>query len=105
MGAHTTSDDPTRYRQSAELTQWAQKDPIARLEKYLLKNGWADADFLSVVEKEGDQLAQRIRESVRAMADPGLTEFFDTTYAGEHPLVTEERQWFKDYEASFTGGS
>jgi pyruvate dehydrogenase E1 component alpha subunit len=105
MGAHTTSDDPTRYRQPAELTQWAQKDPIARLEKYLLKNEWADRDFLSAVEKEGDQLAQHIRESVRAMADPGLTEFFDTTYAGEHPLVTEERQWFKDYEASFTGGS
>jgi 2-oxoisovalerate dehydrogenase E1 component alpha subunit len=104
MGAHTTSDDPTRYVRSAEVTQWAQKDPIVRLEKYLLKNEWVDTDFLGLVEKEGDQLARHIRESVRAMPDPGLTDFFDTTYAGTHPLVTEEREWFEDYEASFTGG-
>ncbi|MGW7427311.1 pyruvate dehydrogenase (acetyl-transferring) E1 component subunit alpha [Streptomyces sp. NPDC054813] len=105
MGAHTTSDDPTRYRQPAELTQWARKDPIARLEKYLLNHGWADADFLGLVEQEGDRLAQHIRESVRAMQDPDLTEFFDITYAGEHRLVAEEREWFEEYEASFVEGS
>ncbi|MET7733703.1 pyruvate dehydrogenase (acetyl-transferring) E1 component subunit alpha [Streptomyces sp. NPDC005402] len=105
MGAHTTSDDPTRYRHSAEVTQWARKDPIARLEKYLLNHGWADADFLAEVGAEGDRLAQHIRESVRTMPDPHLTEFFDLTYAGEHRQVTEEREWFKEYEASFVEGS
>jgi pyruvate dehydrogenase E1 component subunit alpha len=39
MGVHTTSDDPSRYRDEAEVQQWASKDPIDRFEKYLLAKG------------------------------------------------------------------
>ena len=31
MGAHTTSDDPTRYRIASEVEAWQAKDPIKRL--------------------------------------------------------------------------
>lgn len=34
-GAHTTSDDPTRYRTKEEEDAWAQKDPLKRLKGYL----------------------------------------------------------------------
>ena len=39
VGAHTTADDPTKYRQSAEEDAWRAKDPLARLEKYLRSAG------------------------------------------------------------------
>ena len=39
MGAHTTTDDPTRYRLSGDVENWKLKDPIARLEVYLRRNG------------------------------------------------------------------
>ncbi len=35
MGAHTTSDDPTRYRSKEEEEHWAAKDPLKRLKGYL----------------------------------------------------------------------
>src|SRR3954463_12602651 len=43
MGAHTTSDDPTRYRIAAEVEEWKLKDPIARVKALLSRNGMADS--------------------------------------------------------------
>ena len=39
MGAHTTSDDPTRYRLADELESWKLKDPIERVKAYLVRTG------------------------------------------------------------------
>ena len=39
MGAHTTTDDPTRYRLAAELEAWKLKDPIERVRAYLVRTG------------------------------------------------------------------
>jgi pyruvate dehydrogenase E1 component alpha subunit len=35
MGGHTTSDDPTRYRDEAELVEWAASDPLVRFRAQL----------------------------------------------------------------------
>lgn len=45
MGAHTTSDDPTKYRADEEREAWEAKDPILRLKAYLEREGHADAAF------------------------------------------------------------
>lgn len=37
-GAHTTSDDPTKYRDKAEEEKWDEKDPLKRLKAYLVDN-------------------------------------------------------------------
>ena len=37
MGAHSTSDDPTRYRSQAEVDAWAKKDPLERLRRHLVR--------------------------------------------------------------------
>ncbi len=42
MGAHTTTDDPTRYRLAAELESWKLKDPIERVKAYLIRSELAD---------------------------------------------------------------
>jgi pyruvate dehydrogenase E1 component alpha subunit len=36
LGAHTTSDDPTKYRSDAEVKEWEARDPLLRLERYLI---------------------------------------------------------------------
>ena len=46
MGAHTTTDDPTRYRLSAELESWKLKDPIERVKQYLIRSGLAQERLL-----------------------------------------------------------
>jgi pyruvate dehydrogenase E1 component alpha subunit len=104
MGAHTTSDDPTRYRVSADLEAWKLKDPIERLRVYLARNGWADHAYFDAIEAEAEALAVHLREGCRSMPNPERTSLFDHVYAAPHPLVDAERAEFAAYHASFAGG-
>jgi 2-oxoisovalerate dehydrogenase E1 component alpha subunit len=47
VGAHTTADDPTKYRPSAEEDAWRAKDPLVLLEKYRRTEGVADDAFFA----------------------------------------------------------
>ncbi|MDQ1660401.1 MAG: 2-oxoisovalerate dehydrogenase component alpha subunit, partial [Blastococcus sp.] len=104
MGAHTTSDDPSRYRLASELEEWKLRDPIARLKVYLARSGIADAAFFHSVDAEGDELAARIRSGTVDMPDPEPTEMFDHVYAEQTPELAAQRAEFVKYHASFEGG-
>ncbi|MFI5803443.1 pyruvate dehydrogenase (acetyl-transferring) E1 component subunit alpha [Streptomyces sp. NPDC051561] len=101
MGAHTTTDDPTRYRADEEREAWEAKDPILRVRTYLEKEGLADAAFFEEMEVESEALGKRVREVVRSMPDPGTMAIFENVYADGHALVDEERAQFAAYQASF----
>ena len=104
MGAHTTSDDPTKYRVSADVEVWKLRDPIARLKAYLTSSGKADKAYFEAIEEEADALAVTIREGCLSMPDPEPGSMFDNVYVDEHPLVEAERAAFAAYTASFEGG-
>ncbi|WP_055603121.1 pyruvate dehydrogenase (acetyl-transferring) E1 component subunit alpha [Streptomyces aureus] len=104
MAAHTTSDDPTRYRRDAEREEWEAKDPIQRLKTYMENEGHADAAFFEELEAESEALGKHVREVVRAMPVPEHMAIFDNVYADGHALVDEERAQFAAFQASFEGG-
>lgn len=104
MGAHTTSDDPTKYRADEEREAWEAKDPILRLRAYLERESAADEAFFAALEEESEVLGKRVREAVRAMPDPDHMAIFDHVYADGHALVDEERAQFAAYQASFEEG-
>jgi pyruvate dehydrogenase E1 component alpha subunit len=104
MGAHTTSDDPTRYRLASELEEWKLRDPIARLKAYLSRSGIADHDFFDSVEGEADELAARIRQGTVEMVDPPGPSMFDHVYAEQTPTLAAQRAEFVEYHASFADG-
>jgi pyruvate dehydrogenase E1 component alpha subunit len=91
MGAHTTSDDPTRYRVEAELEQWRLKDPIERVKAHLLRGGLADAAFLDGVDAEADALAERVRTGCRALPEPDPAGVFAHVYAAVDPDLAAQR--------------
>ncbi|GAB7032340.1 pyruvate dehydrogenase (acetyl-transferring) E1 component subunit alpha [Streptomyces sp. NPDC021749] len=101
MGAHTTSDDPTRYRGDEERVAWEAKDPILRLRTYLEAEGLVDEAYLATIDEESEALGKRVREAVRAMPDPDTMAIFENVYADGHALVDEERAQFAAYQASF----
>jgi 2-oxoisovalerate dehydrogenase E1 component alpha subunit len=101
MGAHTTSDDPSRYRTTAEGEAWKLKDPIERVRAHLVRSGIADAAFMAEVEVRAEALGEHMRRSCRAMPDPTPTSMFDHLYAAEHPLVERDRQWLTTYLSGF----
>ncbi|GGO43125.1 pyruvate dehydrogenase (acetyl-transferring) E1 component subunit alpha [Streptomyces lasiicapitis] len=101
MGAHTTSDDPTRYRRDEEREAWEAKDPILRLRAHLEAEGHADEGFFAELEAESETLGKRVRDVVRSMPDPEPMSIFENIYADGHALVDEERAQFAAYQASF----
>jgi len=107
MGAHTSSDDPTKYRDSDEVAYWGARDPIARYEIFLRSQGVGD-DFFAEVVQEGEDLAADVRARTKTLQDPPTTKIFEHVYSDAHPLVDAQRDWLAAYEASFeanAGGS
>jgi 2-oxoisovalerate dehydrogenase E1 component alpha subunit len=102
MGAHTTSDDPTRYRLAAELETWKLKDPVERVKAYLSRTGAGDAAFFASVDADSDALAAHLRAGCLALPDPDPITLFDHVYAGGSSLLDEEREQLSTYLASFS---
>jgi 2-oxoisovalerate dehydrogenase E1 component alpha subunit len=104
MEAHTTTDDPTRYRSRDELDSWDERDPIKRYLAYLRSHGLWSQDLEDDVQNEAEQVVARIREGVVAMADPALHEMVDHVYAD--PPETLKRQFaaLEAFEAEMEGG-
>nr|WP_229070097.1 pyruvate dehydrogenase (acetyl-transferring) E1 component subunit alpha [Actinoplanes sp. DH11] len=105
MGAHTSSDDPTRYRIAGEVESWKAKDPISRVKTFLLKQQLADDAFFGEVDEGARRLALDLREQVLAMPDPQPGEMFDHVYPQGSPLLDAERAEFAAYHASFHPGA
>jgi len=101
MGAHTTTDDPTRYRLSAELESWKLKDPIERVKQYLIRSGMAQEDFFAAVAAEADRVGARIRKACLEMPDPDPLSMFDNIYAEPTALLATERAQLEAYLNSF----
>ncbi|MEV4076778.1 pyruvate dehydrogenase (acetyl-transferring) E1 component subunit alpha [Nonomuraea fuscirosea] len=101
MGAHTTTDDPTRYRVASELEAWKLKDPIERVKSYLFKNELADQAFIDSVDAEADQLGADLRRRCLAMPDPEPLDIFDHVYREPHSLIDRERAQFAGYLEGF----
>jgi 2-oxoisovalerate dehydrogenase E1 component alpha subunit len=101
MGAHTTSDDPTKYRLSEDLEYWKLKDPIERVKAYLARSAGVDHDFFDAIDAEADQIAARLREGCLSMPDPSLTDFFDHAYVEQTAQLVEQKAQYTAYAASF----
>ena len=104
MGAHTTSDDPTKYRIASEVDIWREKDPIKRMRGFMETKGHAEPQFFADIDAEADELAARIRRECQQMPDPDPVTMFDKVYAAPNPVVEAEREEFAAYQASFVEG-
>jgi 2-oxoisovalerate dehydrogenase E1 component alpha subunit len=101
MGAHTTTDDPTRYRVASDLEAWKLKDPIERVRAYLARSGQAEPEFFTEVDAEADTVGASIREACRTMPDPPPLDIFDNVYTQPNPILEAEREQFAAYLDSF----
>ncbi|HEV3268919.1 MAG TPA: pyruvate dehydrogenase (acetyl-transferring) E1 component subunit alpha [Acidimicrobiales bacterium] len=103
MGAHTTSDDPTRYRIDAEVEVWKHRDPIERVKSLLVREYRVKTAKFDDVAAEAETMALQLREDVLAMDRPDPITMFDNAYAAPHPLIDEGRREMIDLGVS--GGS
>jgi 2-oxoisovalerate dehydrogenase E1 component alpha subunit len=101
MGAHTTTDDPTRYRLQAELESWKLKDPIERVKAYLVKSQMADREYFESIDEEAKAIGSDLRRRCLELPDPEATAIWENVYATEHGPLAGERDQFASYLESF----
>jgi pyruvate dehydrogenase E1 component alpha subunit len=100
LGAHTTSDDPTRYRIDAEVEVWKHRDPIERVKSLLVREYRVKAAKFDEVAAEAETMALKLRDDVLAMDRPDPITMFDHAYAAPHPLIEEGRREMIDLGVS-----
>ena len=101
MGAHTTSDDPTKYRSRDETEQWRARDPISRVQSYLLSSGAIDQAWLDALDADCEDLAERVREGAVTLPEPNLEDLFDHVVIDPGDVLLEQRDDYLEYEAGF----
>jgi len=96
LGPHTTSDDPTKYRNNEEKEEWLRKDPIIRVKKWLYKqNVWSEDQDINFEKNVQDELNQIIDE-VEKQDSPKLDEIFNHVYEKPNDLLLEQQMEAKD---------
>jgi 2-oxoisovalerate dehydrogenase E1 component alpha subunit len=101
MDAHTTSDDPSRYRLADELELWKLKDPIERVRVNLVREHGVEQAYFDGVQAESDDLARRFRKHCVDMPPPAPDRIFSHVYAEGSPTLEAQRAEFLAYHASF----
>jgi pyruvate dehydrogenase E1 component alpha subunit len=101
LGPHTTSDDPTRYRDATEVEAWTRRDPIARLEAHLRAEGVLDDSGLDEVARAADALAAAVRAACIGATTREPSTMFDHVYAEPHAPLERQKAEYIEYLAGF----
>lgn len=91
QGAHSTSDDPSRYEDRAEFPDWRTRDPLPRYAEYLHEQGAIEDGFVAEAREEAEAAMDAAVESAEAVPEPDPDELFEHVYAGPTPRLTAQR--------------
>ena len=105
-GAHSTSDDPSRYRPSDDWQKFPLGDPIARLKQHLIGLGaWSEEEHGAVQTELDAEVSAALKEAGRfgSLQDgpaPPLASMFEDVYQELPPHLREQLR-----QASAGGGA
>jgi pyruvate dehydrogenase E1 component alpha subunit len=99
IGAHTTSDDPTKYRSTDEEQEWKPRDPLLRLNKYLTGRGlWSDAQD-EQAQTEATALADEAFREAAAVPPNSPDEVMSHMFEAPTPELKKQLASLKDFLA------
>lgn len=90
LAAHSTSDDPTGYRSKDEEAKWQERDPIARMGKWLASKGWLDEE---ANKKEVEQMRQEVLQELKRVEQVPICkvdELVKDVYAEVPPILQQQ---------------
>jgi len=91
LGAHSSSDDPSRYRDQAEVDAWSARDPIRRLGLHLTREGLLESDAEERIVREMDAEIDAALARAAEAPPPALATLFDDVYARLPWHLAEQR--------------
>jgi pyruvate dehydrogenase E1 component alpha subunit len=90
LGAHSTSDDPTKYRDQSEVEAMRSRDPISRFRNFLGERGLWTEDDEARARKE---IMERIKAAIgraESVPRPSVRTIFDDVYSEQTPGLKKE---------------
>jgi pyruvate dehydrogenase E1 component alpha subunit len=96
LGAHTTSDDPTRYREDAEVAEWRKKDPIERFRRFLEARGLWTKDWEDALRQEASAEVEAAVEAAEKLPPPEPDELFRYMFHELTPQLRGQSQMLRE---------
>lgn len=104
LGAHTTADDPTRYRSADEDERLREGEPVGRLRRYLLSAGILTESQVAEIDDEAKAAVDQAVAEAEAFPKSEPESVFDHVYAAMPESLVRQRSHFRStWEAG--GGS
>lgn len=97
LGPHTTSDDPTLYRDDSEVVKWEKRDPMIRFKKYLIDKGYWSEKEEKELDDENNQYVGEIFRKVEQSGVADLLDVFKYTYKEMTPQLKEQYETHKKF--------
>lgn len=97
LGAHTTSDDPTLYRDQEEVEEWKEKDPILRFKKYLLNKNLISEEWDENLRKELEEIVVSTFEEIENKSDTEIEDIFKYHFEKMPPQLEEQLREYKEF--------
>jgi pyruvate dehydrogenase E1 component alpha subunit len=93
MGGHSSSDDPTRYRDATLVELWEKRDPVTRFSAWLRGKGLlTDALVEQWTREINDEISAAVT-AAEALPPPGIETIFTDVYAEMPPHLVEQMKY------------
>lgn len=91
-GAHTTADDPGKYRDEEEVEEWKQKDPIDRLEVFLKNtNRLNDSEVETMEDEIQEEISDAVDTAEELSSKDKPEDMFEYVFEDETPHLRDQR--------------
>jgi pyruvate dehydrogenase E1 component alpha subunit len=91
LGPHTTADDPSRYRDEAEVDEWRGRDPLDRVRLHLERQSAWTEEWQRAIEAEESAAIEAAVEEAEALPVQTAEDLFGAMYEELTPPLRRQR--------------
>lgn len=95
LAAHSSSDDPSGYRSRKEEEAWREKDPILRMQHWLIDQGWWNDDEEKALQESLRREVLETMKRAEKRPPPPLESLVSDVYADVTPALQQQLDQLK----------